>query len=77
MGVARRAERIITLKDGEVIGDVSNGEMLALTALEQLTASVGVKDESEVGHGSMVAIGAHSGAENEDENEDESANEIP
>ncbi len=45
MGVARQAERIITLKDGEVIDDISNGGKMAFTPLEQLTESVEMRVE--------------------------------
>jgi putative ABC transport system ATP-binding protein len=47
MGVARQAERIITLKDGEVIDDISNGAKIALTPLEQLTESVEMSEKED------------------------------
>ncbi|MCB0130850.1 MAG: hypothetical protein KDD78_08380, partial [Caldilineaceae bacterium] len=40
MEVARQAERIITLKDGLIIDDVTNGSKLELAQREQLSISV-------------------------------------
>ena len=45
MGVARQAERIVTLKDGEVINDIANGAKMALTPLEQLAESIELGDQ--------------------------------